>query len=65
MTNVTADNFVVETKPFPYPPYRKLDKSHYTMVLSTLLPSAIIIGFVYMISISIKVIVEERVTGKK
>lgn len=52
------------TEAIAYPKYHRLEKSHYTMVLGTLLPAAIILGFVYMISISIQIVVEERVTGK-
>jgi hypothetical protein len=55
----------IEVQAFPYPPYIYEDKSHYATVLANLLPSAIIIGFAYMASITIFNIVKERKTGIK
>lgn len=56
-------SYKVETQALPYPPYKRVDKSHYNIVLATLIPAAIVLRFVFMICNAVKVIVEERLTG--
>ena len=53
----------IEMQAYQYPPYKHQDKTHYTMVLSRILPAALVIGFSYMVTSSITEIVKERESG--
>ncbi|CAG7732334.1 unnamed protein product [Allacma fusca] len=55
-----ALGYKIEMQAFPYPPFVHLEKTHFTMILSMLLPAAIIIGFSYLVTNSITEIAKER-----
>ena len=63
LVNGKPHGFQVETQAFPYPPYKNLEKSHFTMILAMLLPASIIIGFSYLVTNAITEIAKEKETG--